>query len=97
LELVSQEQRRDSIILSERENQILRCLIKGLSNKGIARELRIAEATVKVHVKGILRKVCAKNRTQAAIWALNNMSEVETVRHISEPHPADTSKGRVPA
>jgi two-component system nitrate/nitrite response regulator NarL len=55
--------------LSEREAQILRCLTRGSSNKVIARELGVAEATVKVHIKAILRKVKAANRTQAAIWA----------------------------
>ncbi len=59
--------------LSDRERQILKCLIRGHSNKVIARELNIAEATVKVHVKGLLRKLRATNRTQAAIWALNNV------------------------
>lgn len=58
--------------LSEREAEILRCLVKGASNKIIARDLKIAEATVKVHIKGLLRKMQVKNRTQAAVWALNN-------------------------
>ena len=58
--------------LSGRETQILRLLLNGCSNKAIARELQITEATVKVHLKGVLRKVKATNRTQAAIWALNN-------------------------
>jgi two-component system nitrate/nitrite response regulator NarL len=58
--------------LSEREEQILRDLVKGLSNKIIARKLDIAEATVKVHMKSILRKIRVANRTQAAIWALEN-------------------------
>jgi two-component system, NarL family, nitrate/nitrite response regulator NarL len=58
--------------LSERESQILGCLVNGLSNKAIARELHITEATVKVHVKGLLRKTRASNRTQVAIWALNS-------------------------
>jgi two-component system nitrate/nitrite response regulator NarL len=55
--------------LSDREAQILRCLTQGASNKLIARELGVAEATVKVHIKAILRKVKATNRTQAAMWA----------------------------
>jgi DNA-binding NarL/FixJ family response regulator len=58
--------------LSPREKSILRCLIEGDSNKSIARKIDIAEATVKVHVKAILRKVRAHNRTQAAIWGMNN-------------------------
>jgi two-component system nitrate/nitrite response regulator NarL len=58
--------------LSARETQILRFLLGGYSNKAIARQLNIAEATVKVHLKGVLRKVNAANRTQAAIWALSH-------------------------
>jgi two-component system nitrate/nitrite response regulator NarL len=58
--------------LSTREKSILRCLIEGESNKCIARKINIAEATVKVHVKAILRKIRVQNRTQAAIWGMNN-------------------------
>ncbi len=58
--------------LSQREVQILRCLLNGDSNKMIANQLSITEATVKVHLKSLLRKINASNRTQAAIWALNN-------------------------
>jgi len=58
--------------LSERELQILRCLLNGHPNKVIAKKLNITEATVKVHLKGVLKKINAANRTQAAIWALNN-------------------------
>lgn len=66
---------RDSALLSSREHQILQCLINGLTNKAIARDLDISEATVKVHVKALLRKTRLANRTQAAIWALNNAPE----------------------
>ena len=55
--------------LSTRESQILNCLTEGAPNKVIARKLDVAEATVKVHVKAILRKIGATNRTQAALWA----------------------------
>ena len=58
--------------LSPRELAILRCLISGSSNKSIARKIDIAEATVKVHVKAILRKIRVQNRTQAAIWGMNH-------------------------
>lgn len=61
---------------SVRELYILRCLTEGSSNKVIARECEIAEGTVKVHVKAIMRKTKVKNRTQAAIWALNNRNLV---------------------
>jgi len=55
--------------LSVREAEILGCLTKGEPNKVIARKLDITEATIKVHVKAILRKIGATNRTQAAMWA----------------------------
>lgn len=55
--------------LSPREHDVLCCLMAGYSNKVIARELMVCEATVKVHVKAILRKLKVSNRTQAAIWA----------------------------
>jgi two-component system nitrate/nitrite response regulator NarL len=58
--------------LSGGEGQILRKLLLGHSNKMIARELAISENTVKVHLKGLLRKLKARNRTQAAIWAMGN-------------------------
>ncbi len=58
--------------VSKREGQILRCLLVGDSNKLIAKHLCITEATVKVHLKSLLRKIDATNRTQAAIWGLNN-------------------------
>jgi two-component system nitrate/nitrite response regulator NarL len=58
--------------LSNRQKLILHCLIGGDSNKTIARKIHITEATVKVHLKAILRKIRVHNRTQAAIWAMNN-------------------------
>ena len=58
--------------LSEREIQVMDGLVKGHANKVIARRCGITEATVKVHMKSILRKIRAGNRTQAAIWALEH-------------------------
>ena len=58
--------------LSEREVQILDSLVKGHANKVIARACAISEATVKVHMKSILRKIKVANRTQAAVWALEH-------------------------
>jgi two-component system, NarL family, nitrate/nitrite response regulator NarL len=58
--------------LSFREDSILRCIVEGASNKIIAKQMNISEATVKVHVKAILRKVRVRNRTQAAIWAVRH-------------------------
>jgi len=58
--------------LSLREKVVLRCIIEGGSNKAIARKIAISEATVKVHVKSILRKIRVNSRTQAAIWGMNS-------------------------
>ena len=52
--------------LSSRETQVLKYLTDGETNKQIARDLDIAEATVKVHIKTVLRKLNLSNRTQAA-------------------------------
>jgi len=60
--------------LSAREQCILRYLIEGDSNKLIARKTDIAEATVKVHVKALIRKIRVNNRTQAAVWGMNQKS-----------------------
>jgi two-component system nitrate/nitrite response regulator NarL len=58
--------------LTEREKQILQCLLNAYSNKHIARALNISEGTVKVHLKSLMKKISAGNRTQAALWARNN-------------------------
>ncbi len=60
--------------LSNREAEILVCLKEGAPNKVIARRLNLSEATVKVHVKAILKKIGACNRTQAALWASRHMA-----------------------
>lgn len=62
--------------LSAREQEILEYLTKGASNKLIARGLNVTEATVKVHVKALLRKIQVSNRTQAAMWAITNANNV---------------------
>ena len=69
--------------LSNRERAILKMLALGSSNKVIAYDLSITEATVKVHVKSILRKIHASNRTQAATWARTNQPTRPT--HPSSP------------
>ena len=55
--------------LSPREREILMLIAKGDSNKLIARELDIAETTVKIHVQHILRKLGLTNRVHAAVYA----------------------------
>jgi two-component system nitrate/nitrite response regulator NarL len=54
--------------LSPREREILSLIAKGASNKEVARDLRIAEATVKIHVQHILRKLNLSSRVQAAVY-----------------------------
>ena len=55
--------------LSPREHEILRGIARGASNKEIARDLGIAETTVKIHVQHVLRKLGFSSRVQAAVAA----------------------------
>lgn len=59
--------------LTGREAEVLNYLRDGSPNKIIARKLDISEATIKVHVKAVLRKIGAANRTQAAMWAAEHL------------------------
>jgi two-component system nitrate/nitrite response regulator NarL len=59
--------------LTEQEKRILERIAGGLSNKLIARELDIAEGTVKVHVKHLLRKLGLRSRVEAAVWAVGQL------------------------
>lgn len=56
--------------LSARETEILQAIAQGLTNKGVAEQLSISEATVKNHVTSILRKLAVNGRTQAVLFAL---------------------------
>lgn len=58
--------------LTEREREILALIAAGHSNKLIARELKVAEGTVKVHVKHLLRKLNLDSRVEAAVWAVKH-------------------------
>ncbi len=71
--------------LSEREVQVVSLLCDGSPNKVIARKLGISEATVKVHVKAILRKTRARNRTEAAVLFRSAMRPEETLPEMVEP------------
>ena len=55
--------------LSERETEVLYLVARGLANKQVARDLGIAESTVKCHVSGILTKLGLPSRTQVALYA----------------------------
>jgi DNA-binding NarL/FixJ family response regulator len=55
--------------LTLRETAVLRAATRGLSNKEIARELALAEVTIKVHLTAIFRKMGVRSRTEAAMQA----------------------------
>ena len=57
------------IVLTPRERQVLAALCDGHTNKQIARDLALSEATVKLHVKTVYRRLGTNNRTQAAMTA----------------------------
>lgn len=78
--------------LSDRELEILKFIVAGDSNKIIARSCHLAESTVKIHLKAILRKIHVRNRTQAAIWAIRNPSLAQLRRQLDSP-----VAGQVPA
>jgi two-component system nitrate/nitrite response regulator NarL len=59
--------------LTEQERRILELIAGGMSNKVIGKELDIAEGTVKVHVKHILRKLGLRSRVEAAVWAVEHV------------------------
>jgi DNA-binding NarL/FixJ family response regulator len=58
--------------LSEREMEVLECVVRGMSNKEIAGLLGISHQTVKNHVTSILRKFGVEDRTQAVVYALKH-------------------------
>jgi len=62
--------------LTEREREILIHISEGESNKMIARNLQIAEATVKVHVKHMLKKLQLRSRVEAAVWAVTHKNKL---------------------
>lgn len=63
--------------LTEQESRILERIAGGLSNKQIGKELDIAEGTVKVHVKHLLRKLGLRSRVEAAVWAVAHLGKAK--------------------
>ena len=64
-----------SPLLTPREEEVLREIARGASNKEIARTLDIAETTVKIHVQHILRKLELTSRVQAAVYAADRQRQ----------------------
>jgi DNA-binding NarL/FixJ family response regulator len=60
--------------LSAREEQVLRLVAQGMSNRQIGAALGIAERTVKVHVGSVFRRIGVEDRTSAALWARDNLT-----------------------
>lgn len=58
--------------LTERELEVLQLIVEGKSNAEIAEQLYITVGTVKTHVRNVLNKLCADDRTQAAVRALRS-------------------------
>ncbi|MGW0590697.1 response regulator [Streptosporangium sp. NPDC002607] len=58
--------------LTEREREVLALIASGRSNREIARQLTVAEKTVKTHVSNVLMKLGVQDRTQAALYAVRN-------------------------
>jgi DNA-binding NarL/FixJ family response regulator len=59
-------------ILTEREREVLLCLVQGMNNKEIAKNLFISDKTVKIHVSKIFKKLDVKSRSQVVIYAVQN-------------------------
>lgn len=66
------EQLIETAPLTERELEVLELIVAGCSNAAIAEKLYITVGTVKTHVRNILNKLCADDRTQAAVLALRS-------------------------
>ena len=73
--------------LSEREQDVLRLVARGLPNKLIARELSISEKTVKAHLTQVFRVIGVTDRTQAALWAERTRRLGEVVGPSSDCSP----------
>lgn len=58
--------------LTEREKEVLLCLVEGLSNKEIAERLFVSDKTIKIHVSKIFKKLNVKSRSQVVIYAVQN-------------------------
>ncbi|MCA1319187.1 response regulator transcription factor [Bacillus tianshenii] len=65
-------QAKEETVLTEREKEVLVCLVQGLSNKEIAGRLFISDKTVKIHVSKIFKKLDVKSRSQVVIYAVQH-------------------------
>jgi DNA-binding NarL/FixJ family response regulator len=82
----------DALSLSERQEQVARCVATGLKNREIADTLLIGEQTVKHHLKRIFHKAGVKNRFEVALWMVSQYQAL-----VTEPSSSMTGKFRVEA
>jgi DNA-binding NarL/FixJ family response regulator len=71
--LDAQRTRRPAVELTPREEEVLALVAEGLANKQIARRLGISERTVKSHLTSVFQTIGVADRTQAALWAKDNL------------------------
>jgi two-component system, NarL family, response regulator DegU len=64
------DQEKPVNVLSDREQEVLVCVARGMTNSQIAGELFMSIHTVKLHIQNILRKLDLPNRTEAAVFAV---------------------------
>lgn len=64
--------------LSERENDVMKLLMQGLSNRQIADDLRISEKTVEKHLTSIYTKAGVSSRSEAILWGLEKGRDFPT-------------------
>ncbi|QFT87257.1 Response regulator protein VraR [Bacillus sp. THAF10] len=67
-----QQQEKDENSLTEREKEVLSCLVEGLTNKEIGERLFVSDKTVKIHVSKIFKKLNVKSRSQVVIYAVQH-------------------------
>ena len=69
-------------LVTARELVVIRAIQKGKSNKVIAYDLNMSESTVKVHIRNIMKKLNAKNRTDVAIKSQSGFEHLAAPRHL---------------
>lgn len=68
----NQSQEKDENSLTDREKEVLACLVEGMSNKEIGERLFVSDKTVKIHVSKIFKKLNVKSRSQVVIYAVQH-------------------------
>jgi DNA-binding NarL/FixJ family response regulator len=68
--------------LTQREQEIVACVIRGMTNRQISEELHIAGSTVKAHLHSMFAKLGVSNRTQAALAALEIEDRLSSKRDL---------------